>query len=188
MPRLTRTAAALAAAAVLALTAACGPDDPPTTSSTTPPSTTTTSTPSTTTKTETAAEKNARMAGEAVVALWAKLDELAADPNKSLSGLASVASDQALTQWQRNLTLMRGKGQKQVGSAVVEAPTATFDGKTNVYTVKACVDVSKVNVVDKDGKSVVTANRRPRVKYTYQVTESRNAFYVTQDLLQGVPC
>lgn len=194
MSHVTRTATALVVAvSTLMLTTACGPDDtivPPTTS-TSPSSSSTaapSTTPSTTTKPETTAERSLRMSGDAVVSYWAKLDALASDPKKPLSELATVARGQARSQWQRNLTLLRGANHKQVGSAVVEMPSATYDAKARVFNVRACVDVSKVNVVDQDGKSVVSANRQPRVRYAYQVTQSSDGFFVTQDLLQGTAC
>jgi glutathionyl-hydroquinone reductase len=43
--------------------------------------------------------------------------------------------------------------------------------------VTACMDVSKVNVRDSDGKSVVTADRSPRVSYDYTVEMDRYRIY-----------
>lgn len=44
------------------------------------------------------------------------------------------------------------------------------------------MDVSKTNLVDKDGKSIVAANRPPRVRYTSVVEQGTDGkFYVMQD-------
>ena len=148
-----------------------------------------TSTPSSSPKkSETAEQRNARLAGEAIVAFWAKQDELASDPRPPLTELATVARGQALMQWQRNLTDMRSKGRKTVGRVTVEASPGVLDTETKLYQVSACVDVTKVNVVDKDGKSVVSAERLPRTRYTYKVQEDDGQFFVVEDLLKGKPC
>ena len=184
MPRLTRTAAALAAAAVLVLTAACGPDDPTPTSSTTT-STTTTSTPSTTTTTESAEARDARLAGESIAAYWVVLDRLASNPNESLNALATVSRDTARDQWSRILTLRRGQGITQTGATVVDMPAARKN-KAGQWDATACIDVTKVNLVDKDGKSVVKANRPPRVKYAYVIQKDKGSFYILEDKAVGV--
>ncbi|GAA5029595.1 hypothetical protein [Actinopolymorpha pittospori] len=195
MSRPTRTLAAVAVVAALATTAttatACDGDgkaDPtptPTTSravtSTSPTPTTTPSPTSTKTPDEVGAE-------QAVVAFWAKLDEKASDPYTSLTDLSAVARDQARLQWQRNLTVRRGKGWKQIGSTIVRSPDASYS-KKDVWDVSTCIDVTKVNIVDKDGKSVVAANRLPRVQSVYEVTKDNGKFYVTRDAQRKVrPC
>ena len=193
MHRLTRhVGTASSVVALMALASACGSADPasgptPSPSHSAPTSLEPTHSSSTTSETPEAA--NARSAGGAVVSFWAKLDVLASDPSQSLADLATVARDQALTQWQRNLTQMRGADLRQVGDAVVNAPLVTFDQTAGSYQVKACVDVSKVNVVDKEGKSVVTPTRLPKAEYTYGVVKGSDAhFYVASDTLQGSPC
>jgi hypothetical protein len=45
-----------------------------------------------------------------------------------------------------------------------------------------CIDVSKTDLVDKDGKSVVAAHRAPRVRYTSVVEQGTDGrYYVVQD-------
>lgn len=183
------TSIAVLAAAVMALSSCNSPAAEPsdnTSSATSVPPTATAS--ASTTKTESVAEQAAREAREAVPAYWGKIDQLASDPNTSLSGLAEVADGQALTQWQRTLTLMRGDGVKQVGSVKVEDVHATPGKESGTYKVDACVDVSKVNVIDKDGKSVISADRQPRTRYTYQVQKINGTYYITEDSFKGKPC
>ena len=192
MSRPTRTLAAVAVVAALATTAtACGDDgkaDPtptPTTSRTaTSPSPTPTTTPSPT-STKTPDEVGAE---QAVAAYLAKLDEMASDPYTDLTDLVKVARDQARLQAQRNLTQWRGHAWKQIGSTIVRSADASYNSKKQVWDVTACVDVTRVNVVDKNGKSVVAANRRPRVESVYEVTKDDGKFYVTRDALEGEPC
>lgn len=148
-----------------------------------------TSTPSTSVSaTATKSDSPEAKAEAAVVAFWTELDRLASDPSKPLSDLSSVARDQALAQWQRNLTEMRGQGYTQVGAVVVSNSAVTGDATSGRYSVTACIDVSKVNVVDQSGKSVVAANRAPRTKYSYDVQRDGEKFFVIKDPLKGDAC
>ncbi len=146
-------------------------------------------TPSATRSTTSASSASAEaQAADAVIRLWGVLDRLASNPQAPLSELTRVARGQALAQWQGNLTQMRGGGLKQVGDVTVEEPTVTYDAAVQVFRVFACVDVSKVNVVDQTGKSVVAANRAPRTKYAYEVSSSEGGYFVTKDPLRGDSC
>jgi hypothetical protein len=48
--------------------------------------------------------------------------------------------------------------------------------------------VSKANVVDPAGKSVIAAGRQDRTEYTYKVQKAPGGFFVTEDMLKGQPC
>jgi hypothetical protein len=190
----SRATAIAAIAAGLMLTAAgcsSGSSTPSAAPTPAPPSSTAATTPepvaATTSAGGTPAQQAENAAQQAVITFWAKLDDLASNPNLKLSGLTTTARGQALTQWQRNLTASRGAGHRQVGSVVVTSATAT-KAKKATYKVTACVDVSKVNVVDQQGKSVLAAGRRPRSQYTYQVTKDGAGFYVTRDTLKASAC
>jgi hypothetical protein len=54
-----------------------------------------------------------------------------------------------------------------------------------VFDVIACIDVSKVNVMDKDDKSVVPADRPDRVGYDYAVEMDRQKWYVVKEKVNG---
>jgi len=184
-------AAAAAGMAVLMATACNGaetPDPTATTSQATETISTATPTPSASeTKVETPAERDARLAGEAVVALWAVVGELAADPSKDPKLLDTVARDQARAQWQVVLDTYLAKGLVQKGSASVTDVQATSDdGKT--FTVTACVDVSGVDLVDKTGASTVNPDRPDQQKYSYSVAKTSEGFFVTVDTLKGTSC
>lgn len=127
------------------------------------------------------AEENLESAKVSVVDFTAVTDELATDPSKSLNKLTTVSRDQTATVWRQLLSQARQRGLQQIGATEVADATAKYRGK-NSYAVTACIDVSKVNVVDKDGKSVVDANRPDRVEYHYTVEKASDGrWYVIKD-------
>lgn len=185
----TRTralAAGFAVGGLLIVTACNNSESLPVTSRTTSSSTTTSPT-SIPPQTLSPAEKDLKSANDAVSKLWSVTAELASDPYLSLGKLAEVASDQAIYQWRSILTGNRVKQLKQIGRATIVSSEAKATS-ANTFDVTACIDVSKVNVVDKNGKSVVAAGRLPRVQYTYKVAKIPSGFFVTKDTLQGKPC
>lgn len=173
-------AATLAVAAITA-TSACTAKDPKPTPSTASPviSTATTPTPSSTSLSP--AEKDAKDAALTIARFWGVLDELATDPKTSLDELARVSRDASINTWRQLLTRHRVQQLKQSGKTVVGQPSAKPISASS-FEVVACIDVSKVSLVDKAGKSVVAANRPPRVQYEYVVRKaSGGAFYVVSD-------
>jgi len=185
-------AAAAAAGMAVLMTTACNgadtPDPTATTSQATETTSTATPTPSVSeTKVETPAERDARLAGEAVVKYWAVVDDLAANPTKSLNLLDPVARDQARAQRQYVLGTYTAKGWVQEGRVkVTDVRARTTDGKAFVVT--ACIDVSGVDLVDKEGNSQVDPNRPGTWSYSYTVVKDSQNFVVTEDMLKGKPC
>ncbi len=179
---MTRTRVAVATAAALLLGGCAGTSQPTPTTSTA----VTSRPPSTTGSPSTSQDPDLVSAGSAVVAFWTVVNRLSETPDLSLSELATVARDPAITVWRQLLTDQRRKKQTQVGDVVVAdvSPAASGDH----YVVKACVDVSKSNLVDSAGKSVVAPNRQPRVSYQYVVRLAADGkFYVTDDTA-GASC
>lgn len=170
-----RAVVGVAMAAVLA-TAACTDPAPPAATPTAAPASTTTPTSTTTT----AADPQLADAQAAVAKLWGLVDALGADPKRSLDELTTVARDQSLETWRELLTQRRRQGHRQIGSTtIVSSEAASTGGK---LTVDTCIDVSKTNLVDKDGRSVVAATRSPRVRYAFVVERGTDgAFYVMKD-------
>jgi hypothetical protein len=127
-------------------------------------------------------ELEAEAAEAAVVKFWRVVDELSADPNTSLNKLANVARGSSIATWRQMLADDRARQHRQVGTVVVASVAAKAKGP-KTWQVTACIDVSKVNVVDKDGKSVVAATRPPRVEYLYTVEkgQSPEGYYVIAD-------
>ena len=185
-------AAALAGVLALLLVTSCNDPatvDPRATASSTKsaPLTATPSPSPSETKSETPQERDARLAGEAVVNLWKVVGELARDPGQDPGLLDNVARDQAKTQWRVVLDSYTAKGLVQRGSAsVADVQARTKDGKA--FAVTACVDVSKVDLVDDNGNSQVNPQRPDQQKYTYRVAKTPGGFFVTVDTLKGVPC
>lgn len=170
--------AVLALGAALALTGCTDPAAPPTT----PTSSAAISTPAP--PTSTAADPQLASAEAAVSTLWGLVDALGADPQRSLDELTTVARDQTLETWRELLTSQRRQGLKQTGTiSMVSSKAALVGGK---LTVDSCIDVSQTSLVDQNGKSVVAANRPPRVRYTSVVEQgSDGKFYVMQDKAVG---
>lgn len=183
--------AAASLAAVTVLISACNdpdPQPPPTSSSTTTTSSTSTSTTTTSTPPPlTPAQKDIKSAEETIGRYWRVLDQLAADPKKSLNLISTVARGQAASQSRVELGALQAKGWTQVGQSVVRSSSATTkDGKA--FAVVACIDVSGVDVVDTAGTSVVKAGRPDRQEYTYTVSKVPQGFFVTVDTLKGKRC
>jgi len=172
--------AATLAVAAIAATSACTTNDPKapstTTSATSP---TTTPTPSSTSLSP--AEQDVKDAAQTIARFWGVLDALASDQKKSLDELATVSRDSSINTWRQLLTRHRVQQLTQTGKTVVGESSAKPISASR-FAVTACIDVSKVNLVDKDGKSVVAANRPPRVQYEYIVEKaSGGVFYVVED-------
>ena len=183
--------AVMAAVACGVALAGCNAEDtPPSPGPTSPaPSAGTTATSATPTPTQTLTpeQQDLRSAEEAITQYWRVIDEAASDPTQSLNVLATVARSQALAQWQTTLAEYRTKQWKQVGrSSVDDAVAVTEDGKA--FTVRACLGVSSLDVVDAAGKSIVVANRPAQQQYTYTVEKAPEGFFVIEDTLKGQPC
>ena len=183
--------AVMAAVACAVALAGCNAEDTPPSPGPTSPApsagTTATSPTPTPTKALTPEEQDVRSAEEAITQYWRVIDEAASDPTQSLNVLATVARSQALAQWQTTLAEYRTKQWKQVGrSSVDDAVAVTEDGKA--FTVRACLDVSSLDVVDAAGKSIVVANRPAQQQYTYTVEKAPEGFFVIEDTLKGQPC
>ena len=179
-------AATLALAAITA-TSACAANDPKPNTTATIAVTSTATTPMQSSTSMSPAAQDAKDSEMAITRFWGVLDELASDPKKSLDKLAVVSRDQAIAQWRSNLTSYRRSGWKQVGdSTVLTAEAQAVGGR--IFEVKACIDVSNANVVDRAGESVIAAGRQDRMEYSYKVQKAPEGFFVTEDKLKGHPC
>lgn len=107
-------------------------------------------------------------AEDAVRAFFKTVDELQQDPDKDLEGLANVAIGVQLNAQKLSIEQLRKAGQHQTGStdvAEMKVQSVSLDnsdpkaGKVPTVTVDACWDVADVDVVDKNGKSVVSPDR-----------------------------
>lgn len=185
----TRVIGLAATLAAAVLTSACNDPKPPSTNTSTTTASTTTAPTSGAPSSPalTPAEKDLRAAEDVVVRYWQVRDALAKDPHKSLNLVATVARGQASDQSRIILSTYVANGWTQTGEAVVGSLHATTKGG-NAFTVTACVDVSKVNFVDKAGKSVVKPGRPDRQQFSYPVAKTLQGFFVMEDTLKGAAC
>lgn len=124
-------------------------------------------------------------AEQAVVRFWRVVDRLSADPNSRLEDLTTVSRGSAAAQWRQNINDYRFQRVKQTGNVLVINPSATRSAVVGQYEVTACIDVSKVNLIDRHGKSVVVVNRPPRVNYRYKVQKDAAMWFVTEEKAVG---
>jgi hypothetical protein len=135
--------------------------------------------------TQSADEQNLREAERAVFRFWRVIDRLSADPNSDLTELTTVSRGAVAAQWARNINQDRYDRVRSTGNVVVRNATAKPSKQRNVFDVTACIDVSKVNVTDKDGKSVVPADRPAWVSYDYAVEMDQQKWYVVKEKVNG---
>ena len=174
-PPLRAPSLAIIAALMLALGAACTP-----TNSSSPAPSPSVVSPATPTPSATSLDpltQDLRSAEQAVVAMVAKVDQLAQDLNSDYTSLAEVARDQAFNTELSILQSYTRNKWRQVGRQKVEAPTAIPDTVTK-WNVTACLDVSGADVIDGSGKSVVDRTKPSRFLYTYGVVKDQSKFYV----------
>ncbi len=169
----------LAVAAAVLLANACTPSAP---TSIIPVSSPSTPSPSATSLDP--ATQDLRGAEQAVVALVAKIDALAQDPNLDIGSLDEVARGQAFTTQLEILKKYRLSGWKQLGSQKVLVPSAVLATATT-WTVSACIDVSGADVVDASGTSVVDRTKPSRFQLQYGVVRDGAKFYVNRSEVTG---
>lgn len=174
--------AAIAAFAAIGLTACTHASPAPTAS---PTSSTTSPTPSPVATSETPTPTMSP-SEETVVNLLKTQDAVGKNPNVTLNVLAKYARGKM---YQISLTTAmqwRAKGWVQKGDSTIISLTG--EGSTKTQTIHACVDVSKVQVLDSKGKSVVQSSRKNRALTDYTVTQFADGWYVTDETSKGLPC
>lgn len=162
----SRGVLSLATAALLLVAgASCADDTDPADPRSNPPA----SSPSSSSPTPTSPSEAATAhATETVKDYYAVRNELRRDPTQPLSLLKSVAISTELTTQQTLFKRERKQGLHQTGETkVVELQVQSVNldnsdpqaGKVPTVQIDVCFDVSGVDVLDADGKSVVTPNR-----------------------------
>jgi hypothetical protein len=130
-------------------------------------------------------ELKLRKAERAVYRFWRVIDRLSADPDSDLTELTTVSRGSVAAQWAKNINQDRYDRVKSSGNVVVRDAMAKRSKKQNMFRLTACIDVSGVRLTDKDGKSVVPADRPPRVSYNYVVEMDRQNWYVVREKVTG---
>jgi hypothetical protein len=117
----------------------------------------------------------------AVHRFWRVIDRLSADPNSDLTKLTTVSRGTVAAQWARNIYQYRFDEVKAEGRVAVRDVVAQQTKDDDLYKVTACIDASKVNLVDKNGKSVVPPEGPRRVSYDYTVENDQQEWYVIKE-------
>lgn len=153
-------------ALVLAAAAGCGSseaDPSPPTASSSPPTASSTSASPTTSTDSADADASATMKSYFQV-----LDELRTEPSTDLKKLSTVATSTQLNAAQTLVRTQRERGQRQVGLtriAELTVQSVNLDnsdpasGKVPTVVIEVCWDVTEVDVLDKDGTSIISPDR-----------------------------
>ena len=96
------------------------------------------------------------------------VDQLRSDPATDLKQLKSVATSAQLNAVETLIGRQRDEGQRQTGTTSInelQVQSVNLDnsdpkaGKVPTVVIDVCWDVSKVDVLDKSGESIVSPNR-----------------------------
>lgn len=179
---------AMTIAGAVALTSCTGGSDPtPTTTSGSSSPVATMSAPTT----STSSSDPAVAATEAVTRWWVTVDKVSQDPAVPISDLLKVSRGAAYQTWAQEAQRQRARGWRQIGDTVLVSRSAAKIADVesrSAMSVQVCYDVSKVNMVDATGKSVVAAERVARARATYVVVKYSDGWFVVSDETKGVPC
>lgn len=196
-----RTIGSATTALLFAVAAGCA-QSPGADPATSPPNTKTTSSGGTPNQSESEAATEA--AKQLIHDYFATIDKLGQDDGEPVSDLGKVAESRQLSVLRNSITQQRKAGQRQTGDtkvAELKVQSVNLDnsdpaaGKVPTVTVDVCWDVSDVDVVDKNGKSVVSPNRPDTAWTRYTVANYHWSDHPTdgwrvasgQDLKQS-PC
>lgn len=119
------------------------------------------------------------------------LDELGQDPKQKIQRLSTISRGEAYYVWRVEYTKWRSEGWKSTGSAVVTSVKVEKQDKKNGRRRAAadiCVNVSKVKVKDKDGKSVVAKDRADVASATLLLEEDDGEWYVLRHRIGKHTC
>ena len=152
---------------MLAAVSACGGTDadPPQTSE---PSSTSPSTPATSSSPSSPSDEARADASDALRNYFTVVDQLRSDPKGDLKKLKSVATSAQLNAVETLIGRQRDEGQRQTGTTAInemQVQSVSLDnsdpkaGKVPTVVIDVCWDVSKVDVLDKSGKSIVSPDR-----------------------------
>lgn len=111
------------------------------------------------------------------------LDSLSHEPvSKPYTQLLTVTRGEAFQVWQTAIVEGYGNGWRQKGSTkVLSVDQGPLSANGRQVRVDTCVDVSQVDVVDRDGKSVVAKGRPDRAAATLVLVLEKDRWYITQD-------
>jgi hypothetical protein len=152
---------------MLAAVSACGGSDtdPPATAE---PSSTSPSAPTTSASLSSPSDAASADATETVRSYFTVVDQLRSDPAADREKLKSVATSAQLNAVETLIDRQRDEGQRQTGTTAInelQVQSVNLDnsdpkaGRVPTVVMDVCWDVSRVDVLDKSGKSVVSPDR-----------------------------
>ena len=152
---------------MLAAVSACGGTDadPPQTSK---PSSTSPSTPTTSSSPSSPSDEASADASDALRNYFTVVDQLRSDPKGDLKKLKSVATSAQLNAVETLIGRQHDEGQRQTGTTAInemKVQSVSLDnsdpraGKVPTVVIDVCWDVSRVDVLDKSGESIVSPDR-----------------------------
>ena len=123
-----------------------------------------------------------RAANDVVVKYRALIDELRQQYKPDVSALLAVAGKDAYEKWRYTLQDDFASGVHQTGTSSVSTLRTEAGSSSGQWIVAACVDFTKVDIVNKDGQSVMTApGARQQVTYTVDQDSTTLAWYVANE-------
>lgn len=118
--------------------------------------------------------------------LYETQDAVASDYTVELNALHQVMTGKLVDERLQLYAKYRSAGQKQTGHIAAEVLSVSTVGKTHV--VRACVDTSRMDVVDKTGASVMWKDSPHRVLHEFEVVNDRGAYKAASDKSVAASC
>jgi hypothetical protein len=167
---------------VLAVLAGC-------TGSTTPRSTPTVNPTASSSSPPTTLSEGQKAANDVVVKFRALIDELRSQDMPDSARLASVARDDAYEKWTRVMQDDFVNGYHQTGAAVIRIQSTDPGASARQWFVSGCLDVTKLDVVDKSGKTTLEhPGGINHVVYGVDQDPATLRWYVTNEAFDGGTC
>jgi hypothetical protein len=120
------------------------------------------------------------------VTLYETQDAVASDYSIKLDALHQVMIGDLVNERLDLYLKYRDSGYKQTGHITAEVRSVAT--AKSVFTVRACVDGSQSDVLDKAGKSVVWSGSPKKVLHEFQVISDRGAYKATSDKSVSATC
>jgi hypothetical protein len=126
---------------------------------------------------------------DTVIKYRALVDELRQQYKPDSTVLLEVARDAAYDKWRRVLQDDFVNGYHQTGVAVVTIKSTDKGATARQWLASACLDVTKLDVVDKSGKTTLErAGGINGIVYTVDQDPSTFRWYVTNETFGGGTC
>lgn len=122
---------------------------------------------------------------------YATTDELFQNAQLPIDGVATVADGEELEAVRSQLQAQRVRGEVQSGAVVVDRATATSAdlGTPSSVTLDVCLDVSAVDVIGADGRSVLAADRPTQAQVTVTAVDAgERGWLVERTQASGSSC